>query len=65
MRQKTQKEEHPLTERELDNMAGIIILGEGIKHFHDRMVADRQHEEMMDEKLYDWAELRKYILHKF
>ena len=43
------EESHPATIQELDRLAAVIILGESIKNMHNRMVANRQHEEMMDE----------------
>ena len=43
------KEQHPATIQEMENMAATIIFFESIKNMHNRMVANRQHEEMMDE----------------
>jgi hypothetical protein len=41
--------EHPVTIQELDKLAATIIFFESLKGMHNRMVANRQHEEMMDE----------------
>lgn len=43
------QEQHPATIQELDKLAGTIIFFESLKGMHNRMVANRQHEEMMDE----------------
>ncbi len=43
------QETHPVTIQELDKLAGTIIFFESLKGMHNRMVANRQHEEMMDE----------------
>ena len=43
------KESHPVTIQEAEDLAATIIFFESLKGMHNRMVANRQHEEMMDE----------------